>query len=202
MLKVSSRFNFLNLQSHWMAERMPESLDLFSEHMPDLRDCYRETNNALIKHYPHLQLPYPNASFAATTINLGPQTVARPHTDCANVVWGTCTDSPFGDYDWTKGGQLILHGPRLILELRPGDVAFFPSACIEHENLPISEGETRYSVISYSAGALFLHRDQQFQSFKSLSQKDRIAARLHASGGKKRWEQGMALYKSPQTRFM
>lgn len=163
--------------------------------MTNVRKHYRQTNEALMGRYPHLILPYPRSSFAATTVNLGPQTVARRHTDCANVVWGTCTDSPFGLYDWTKGGQLILHGPRLILELRPGDVALFPSACIEHENIPIAEHETQYSLISYSAGALFLHRDQGFQTYQELCDSDPDAAASHAASGKKRWQEGMARYK-------
>lgn len=162
--------------------------------MPAVRRCYRELNEQLMRHYRHLRLPYPRSSFAATTVNLGPQTIARRHTDCANVAWGTCTDSPFGNYDWTQGGQLILHGPRLILELRPGDTALFPSACIELENIPIGKGETRYSIISYSAGALFLHRDQGFRTFQELTRTDRQAAHLHATGGARRWEQGLSLY--------
>lgn len=149
----------------------------------------------LMQRYKHLKPPYPRSSFAATTINLGPQSISRPHMDCANVAWGTCTDSPFGDYDWSKGGQLVLHGPQLILELRPGDVALFPSACVEHENLPIAMGETRYSIISYTAGALFLHRDQGFQSFKDWKTKDPRAAAVHRVNGDRRWQEGMALYK-------
>lgn len=145
--------------------------------------------------YPDLILPYPESSFAATTINLGPQAVAHSHADFANIAWGTCTDSPFGTYDWTKGGQLVLHGPRLIFELRPGDVALFPSACVEHENLPISVGETRFSIISYTSGALFRHRDQNFQSFESWLENDPVAAEIHDRSGERRWVEGLALYK-------
>lgn len=144
--------------------------------------------------YPYLRLPFDGSSFAATTVNLGPQTASHKHRDVGNVGYGPCTDQAFGVFDYTKGGQVILHEPQLIIELRPGDVLIFPSACISHENIPIAENEERYSLIAYSAGALFLHRDQGFQSFESLRELDPDAATQHAAGGKLRWERGCAMY--------
>lgn len=163
--------------------------------MPGIRTKYRQILNILLDHYPKLESPYPNSSFAATTINIGPQAVAHAHMDWANISWGTCTDSPFGSFDWTKGGQLVLHEPKLIFELRPGDVALFPSSCIEHENIPIQKGETRYSIVSYTAGALFQHYDQGFQTLPSWREQDSVAVAHHERLGEQRWNDGMALYK-------
>lgn len=186
-LTMYDRARLLKLQHNGLA--------VFQDRMPGIRTRYREINKLLMDHYPKLELPYPGSSFAATTVNIGPQAVAHSHTDWGNIAWGTCTDSPFGSYDWTRGGQLILHEPKLILELRPGDVALFPSACIEHENLPIQKGETRYSVVSYTAGALFQHYDHGFQTLESWREEDPAAAARHDRLGEQRWMDGMALYK-------
>ncbi|KAF9070031.1 hypothetical protein BDP27DRAFT_1420467 [Rhodocollybia butyracea] len=43
-------------------------------------------------------------SFAATTVNFGPQTVTPPHLDAGNLGHGWCTDTALGDYDPDKGG--------------------------------------------------------------------------------------------------
>ncbi|KDQ07624.1 hypothetical protein BOTBODRAFT_180494 [Botryobasidium botryosum FD-172 SS1] len=69
-----------------------------------------------------------------------------------------------GMFDHTQGGQLVLHELKVVIELAPGDVIFFPSALITHQNLPILPHEFHYSITGYTAGNLFQLRDQRFHS--------------------------------------
>lgn len=63
------------------------------------------------------------------------------HRDHANPVHLPCAVTPAGLYDYKKGGQLILHEPKLIIELRPGQTMLLLSACITHENVPVADNE-------------------------------------------------------------
>lgn len=72
-----------------------------------------------------------------------------------NLAWGWCVILVLGDFDPEKGGHVVLHEPKLILEVYPGDLVYIPSACVAHETIPIAEGETRYSVTWYTPSGLF-----------------------------------------------
>ncbi|KIO15368.1 hypothetical protein M407DRAFT_51980, partial [Tulasnella calospora MUT 4182] len=60
-----------------------------------------------------------------------------------------------GKFNYKRGGQLVLHEYRLIIELQPGQLILFPSALITHCNIPLQKGEERYSLTLYSAGGLY-----------------------------------------------
>lgn len=72
--------------------------------------------------------------------------------------------TPFGTYDYTKGGHLILWDLKRVIEFPPGSTILFPSAVISHSNVAIGKGETRYLFAQYSAGGLFRWVDQGFQT--------------------------------------
>ena len=79
------------------------------------------------------------------------------HTDSENLSYGLCVVCPFGNFDWENGAELLLLEPGIILQLRPGDALFFPSATITHGNFPLSSkpNQTRYSFMCYSTASLF-----------------------------------------------
>ncbi|KIO23313.1 hypothetical protein M407DRAFT_42236, partial [Tulasnella calospora MUT 4182] len=93
--------------------------------------------------------------FASIAANLGPQTVCYKHRDLKNKANGLCIIYVLGNFDYRRGGHVILHEAKLVVEMRPGDALFIPSAVISHETVPIFEGEERYSLVLYSAGGLF-----------------------------------------------
>jgi len=98
---------------------------------------------------------FPNSPFCATTVNMGPKTATKPHRDSKNLVGGLCAIMVLGDFDHHKSGHLILHEPKLILELKPGDLVFIPSSGVTHSNSPITCGGIRMSIVQYTAGQNF-----------------------------------------------
>jgi hypothetical protein len=70
----------------------------------------------------------PSYPFTGFVINLNVMTKAhRDHKDLKG-----CIVLVVGDFE---GGELVLHEPGLVLELRSGDVVIFPSSKITHFNL-------------------------------------------------------------------
>lgn len=101
-----------------------------------------------------------------------------------------------GDFDGSRGGELVLHEPRLVIRLYPGDIIFFPSACITHSNLPISPGEIRRSLVLYMAGGLARYdaAGMQTQDAWAASPNGADEKRVHDERGEERWENGWGLY--------
>lgn len=120
--------------------------------------------------------------FAATEVNLGRRTVCHNHKDYKNAAVNVCLDAAFGPFDHTKGRHLVLHELGVAVELAPGDIFFFPSALITHQNVGIAKGEKRYSITAFTAGSLYQLRDQKFYTKKSLMEMERQKKGL--SGGK------------------
>ncbi|KAJ7021722.1 hypothetical protein C8F04DRAFT_1273387 [Mycena alexandri] len=75
--------------------------------------------------------------------------------DHGNLAFGWCAITALGNYDYTKGGHLILWDCKLILEFPPGTTILIPSAAIFHSNIPIGPGERRYPFTQYTAGGIF-----------------------------------------------
>lgn len=132
--------------------------------------------------------------FAATTANFGPQAWCRSHLDLKNLAYGLCCIAVFGKFNHQRGGHLILHELKVILEMRPGDIVFIPSAVVTHENIPIGAGETRQSLVFYSAGGLFRWVDAKGRSYKAWAAADPVGFKRHQDEGEERWKQGWAKY--------
>ena len=69
-----------------------------------------------------------------------------------------------GDYDYTKGGHLVLWDLKLVIEFPPGATILIPSSAIHHSNTRVQQGERRYSFTQYSAGGLFRWADNGYQT--------------------------------------
>ncbi|KAF7441210.1 hypothetical protein PC9H_001559 [Pleurotus ostreatus] len=122
---------------------------------PALAQDYRNTMDRLTQSQPELVRNFTNSDYAAFTVNFGPRTVSIPHTDCANLAYGLCAVTALGNFDPDKGGHLILWDLQVVIRFPPGATLLIPSALVQHSNLPIQNGERRYSVTQYSAGGLF-----------------------------------------------
>lgn len=73
-----------------------------------------------------------------------------PHVDYNDFREGCCCVVPFG-INWT-GGELVFRDLGLAFKLKPGDVIFFRSAKLVHENLPHS-GDRRSIVLTTDENA-------------------------------------------------
>ncbi|KAK7023021.1 hypothetical protein R3P38DRAFT_2531951 [Favolaschia claudopus] len=168
---------------------------VFANWAPNLYDFYVSYMSRFYKKYPHLCRPFLNGVFSACTFNLGPYTCALGHRDFNNLAYGWCAITAFGNYDYRKGGHLILWDCKLIIEFPPGCTILIPSAAIYHSNIPVAEGERRYSFTQYTAGGLFRWVEYGFQTVEAyISGLTRREKKEEKVLGLDRAEAGAALF--------
>ncbi|KJA21467.1 hypothetical protein HYPSUDRAFT_140647 [Hypholoma sublateritium FD-334 SS-4] len=131
---------------------------------PKLHAHYADTLDALIYEHPHLQRNFSNSVFAAVAFNFGPRTCSKKHRDHANLPYGWCAVTALGNYNYTRGGHLVLWELGLVLEFPPGCTILLPSAAIAHSNTPVAAHESRTSFAQFTAGGLFRWMAHGFQT--------------------------------------
>lgn len=156
-------------------------------------DLYTKAQAELYALKPELQPLFPDCPYFAATVNLGPRTICKLHVDNQNLSYGQCCIMPFGDFNHKKGSQLYLEQLNALVELRPGDTLFIPSAAVVHGNMPIADGEKRYSFTLYNAGAIF-----QWIALNGMTKKGlgSAAQKLMDLEGESRWKGGWGLYRN------
>lgn len=109
----------------------------------------------------------------------------------------------YGSFDGSQSGELVLHEPRLVVRLRPGDTIFFPSACITHANLRIHEHEGRNSLVLYSSAGLYRYDAQGHRTKKGWAASPGGAGEVMAFDalGEERWNDGWRLYSTENELF-
>ncbi|KAI0048599.1 hypothetical protein FA95DRAFT_1490597, partial [Auriscalpium vulgare] len=132
--------------------------------------------------------------FPTATFNFGPQALTKPHRDDKNIPYGWCTITALGDFDYKKGGHLILWELKLIIEFPPGSTILIPSAILTHSNTPIQEGETRQSFTQYCAGDLVRWQAYGYRTEERLCDEDpelrsRLVAELPG-----RWKRAVEMF--------
>ena len=132
---------------------------MFPEHF----DYYDETLEKGLKATKDCAPAGFDAPYASFTLNMGRRSCSELHVDGSNLAAGLCVVSPYGKFDWKKGGHLILHELKVVLALPPGSIAIFPSALISHENVPIGIDEERRVFTAYSPARLFQWVSNNFQ---------------------------------------
>ncbi|KAL0573748.1 hypothetical protein V5O48_008209 [Marasmius crinis-equi] len=155
---------------------------------------YADTTGGLLEKYPELQLPFYNSVFAAFTVNFGPRTVCLPHRDSKNLAFGWCAITALGNFDYTRGGHLVLWDLKLIIEFPPGYTIFIPSAVVCHLNTTIQPGEDRFSFTMYTAGELFRWAEHGYQT--ETDYKKTKQAKTDVPLNATRWARGMDLFSS------
>ncbi|KAG8947699.1 hypothetical protein FRC04_010543 [Tulasnella sp. 424] len=171
-------------------------LDSWKTWAPNVLSDYTQCHQDILERLPTLDRvhgadPDSILPFASLTANLGPQTVCQAHRDIKNKAsGGICGIKTLGPYNWQLGGHIVLHELGLVVEMRPGDIIFFPSAVITHETIPVSPDEKRYSLVWYSAGGLFRWCDADFQSLRNWATQDPTAYNAHQEKGETRWTNG------------
>jgi hypothetical protein len=116
------------------------------------------------------------------------KSVCGAHVDGQNLAFGLCFISPFGVFDHTQGGHLVLHDMKAVLEVAPGSQVFIPSALLTHENIGIGEHETRHAITAYTPGAYFRYYEEGFRRVPKRTPKEYLIL------GGWRWAQGKRLY--------
>lgn len=170
---------------------------VFESWAPKLHGYYKEKMGHLLDQDESLEKPF-RSVFPAATYNLGPQTVCRPHLDFANLPFGYCVVTSFGQFDYRKGGHMVLDEYKLILEFPAGSTILIQSAIVTHSNLAVGEGETRYSFTQYAAGGLFRWVDNGFMTsaaaLKVLKEaEDEEGLMQRAEADTERWRMGLGL---------
>ena len=103
-------------------------------------------------------------AFAGCVVNLGGQDPVQtaPHRDVKESIYGYSCVVPAGDY---SGGALILYDLKLIVELGPGDVIFFPDSLIHHANEDVQGN--RSSIVAFTQENLFHYWGRKYKYFNN-----------------------------------
>jgi hypothetical protein len=116
---------------------------LLGKHLPEEYDSIQ----LLLEDLPLQDRP-PTYPFGGFVLNI--QVCTNGHVDEFDDT--ICLVIPFGDYE---GGGLVLWEPGLVIDLRQGDLIFFPSSKITHFNLHFSGFR----------GSLVMHTDKELKSW-------------------------------------
>ncbi|KAF9018851.1 hypothetical protein BDZ89DRAFT_959757, partial [Hymenopellis radicata] len=156
------------LMSNWAMTRLVGYVNTaFGTVHPHLHRKYSALLDSLLQHHPHIRCCFNHSVFAACTVNVG-RVVSQRHHDSLNLILGVCAITCGGDFDYTKGGHLILWDLKLVVQFPPGSTILIPSAILEHSNVPIADGETRWSFTQFTVAGLFRWVDNGFQSDKDV----------------------------------
>ncbi|TFY51379.1 hypothetical protein EVG20_g11026 [Dentipellis fragilis] len=116
---------------------------------------------------------FKNSIFPMAAFNLGPRCVCRGHKDSTNVPQGLCAITALGNYNYKKGGHLVLWDLGLIIEFPPGSTILIPSSTIRHGNTAIGEHERRYSFTQFCMGGLLRWVRHGLRPANGLSKRER-----------------------------
>ncbi|GJE85100.1 hypothetical protein PsYK624_011770 [Phanerochaete sordida] len=145
----------------------------FAFFAPRMFRDYATKLDALFEHYTELGYNWNNSVFPAASFNFGPNSASYEHNDHGNRAAGWCSIYCDGSFDPRYGGHLILREFGIVVEFPPGATILIPSACIRHGNIPVREGETRWSFAQYASGGLFRYVEYGFKSWACLSDDDK-----------------------------
>ncbi|KAI0043519.1 hypothetical protein FA95DRAFT_1465992, partial [Auriscalpium vulgare] len=122
----------------------------------------------------------------------GPRAVTVPHRDAKNVPYGWCAVTALGDFDYERGGHLVLWDLQLVIEFPPGASILIPSALITHSNVAIQPGETRQSITQFCAGSLIRWHAYGFRTERAMRRQDRALAEAFDDSATTRWDEMLA----------
>ncbi|KAJ7243702.1 hypothetical protein C8J57DRAFT_1083566 [Mycena rebaudengoi] len=160
---------------------------------PRLYSYYRDHDQALRSHLPHLPRNFPKSVFSCAAFNFGPSIWTYRHRDMLNVPFGWCAIQAFGRFDPTKGGHLVLWELKMIIEFPPGATILLPSATISHSNIPVQAGDERVSFTQFTAGGLLRYVDNGFRTEKELVERDLKEYEWMSALKDTRWQMGLGL---------
>ncbi|KAG6875970.1 hypothetical protein C0993_006480 [Termitomyces sp. T159_Od127] len=161
---------------------------------PALYTYYMETLESLLDKDVSLRHNFATSVFAACTFNIGPCTVTHPYIDAKNLAWGFCAITALGNFNPDAGGHLVLWDLGLIIRFPPGSTILIQSAVLTHSNVPVIEGDERFSFTQYSAAGIFRWVHNHHQSDKDLLGSADEDKRLEFQSAKiTRWAEGLTM---------
>ncbi|GJF00595.1 hypothetical protein PsYK624_168880 [Phanerochaete sordida] len=179
------------LQNPHMVRMADHARTAFATYFPDLYDEYATKLGSLYDDNPLLRPLWDRCPWPSVSINFPPNSYTKMHTDSGNKANGMCPVFALGNYDYTKGGHLVLPDLNLVIQFPPGNIIFIPSAILRHGNIPVGPDEVRSSWTLYAAGSLFRWVDWGFKSLKSLSDDD---LELEIAGRPARFKEALAKF--------
>lgn len=145
---------------------------------------------------PSLFRPFPFSIFPAVTFNLARNICTRLHRDYHNIIFGMCAIHALGNYDYTKGGHLILWDWKLIIEFPPGTTILIPSSAVAHGNTPVNNPgkETRKSFTQYVPGGLVRWWRYGFRTEDQLKAHSYAEWTKMRRGAEDRWTEACGMF--------
>ncbi|EIN05705.1 hypothetical protein PUNSTDRAFT_73904 [Punctularia strigosozonata HHB-11173 SS5] len=119
--------------------------------------------------------------------------VCECHKDCKNLATGLCCVIPFGSFDPSVEGHLVIEELNMEFEVAPGVPIFFPSALYTHYNTELINYGVRGSFVAWTSGMIFQYVDLNFRAVKDLSKQEEKDYRVSV---KARIDAGLALLMS------
>ncbi|PPQ84225.1 hypothetical protein CVT24_004612, partial [Panaeolus cyanescens] len=166
----------------------------FAMWAPNVYGYYRKQISLLLSKMPSLKWTFYNMIWLCATINFGPHVCCLPHRDLLNLPFGWCSIIALGDFDYRKGGHLVLHDLRMVIEFPPGCVILIPSALLNHANTPLQAGERRMSFTQFCAGGIFRFIENGFCTEKQLKKDDKKMYEEMMRAKEGRREMGIGLW--------
>ncbi len=167
---------------------------MFAHYAPRLYNYYSKTFASLKKSQPELELPVFGSIFSTISINLAPQVVAEKHKDFKNLAYGFCNICAQGSFNPKQGGHLVLWELKLLIEFPPGSHMNILSAIFSHSNTSLQAGETRFSIIQYSAGGLFRWVQYGFRTWHAFEEQEPKEASMEWDGRPTKWQEVLGLF--------
>ncbi|KAI0063043.1 hypothetical protein BV25DRAFT_1803245, partial [Artomyces pyxidatus] len=121
------------------------------------------------------------------TFNFGPRVVTKMHYDHGNIPYGWCSITALGDFNADLGGHLYLWEPKIVIRFLPGGTADIMSSTVQHGNVGIQPGETRFSFTQFCAGGLPRWVDYGFRTAAQFFKADPVQKAAMDSGRAERW---------------
>ncbi|KAJ3520526.1 hypothetical protein NMY22_g12719 [Coprinellus aureogranulatus] len=111
-----------------------------------------------------------------------------------NLVFGWCAVTALGDFDYTKGGHLVLIEAQIVIKFPPGATILLSSATVTHANTPVQPGKKRLSFTQYVSGALFCYIDNGFRTKATFEKEDPEGYAAMMEENAARWKMGLGLW--------
>lgn len=162
---------------------------------PRLHQYYKAHDDALRDALPEVEPNFQKSVFSCAAFNFGPIVCTQEHTDCTNCPFGFCAVQALGRFDHTKGGHIVLHDLKRVVEFPAGTTVLFPSAILRHSNTPVRYFETRASFTQFTPGNVLRFVDNGFMTQKALKQSTSCETFERKMDEKKdRWRKGLEMW--------
>ena len=136
-----------------------EFMDATQSLWDSMSNYLKEVFPSIYKEFTKCSLPNDlkglSGAFMGCAINIGSEGTpvqTEPHRDVKERAFGVSCLCPFGEFE---GGALILWELKLIIELAPGDLFFFPDSLIHHSNEEVKG--VRHSIVAFTQQSVFAY---------------------------------------------